>query len=113
MRCLLFWAFMIPAAFSASHHPQEFLSSIEHEPHVSEKIYQHFCQNCHAEHPLIPVGAPRISDSKAWQERERKGRKQILQHTLEGYRLMPARGGCFECSDAQLEAVVDWMMSKK
>ena len=59
------------------------------------------------------MGAPRVGDAKAWQVRLAKGRKLISQHTLEGYRLMPARGGCFECSDAQLEAVVDWMMSKK
>ncbi len=110
---ILLLVLMISTAFPASHRPQEFLKSIEHNPKGSEKIYQHFCQNCHSEHPLIPIGAPRLGDTKAWQTRIAKGKKLILQHTLEGYHLMPARGGCFECSDAQLEAVVDWMMSKK
>ncbi len=110
---MLFLMLMISTSFSASHHPQEFLKSIEHDANESEKIYQHFCQNCHSEHPLIPIGAPRIGDTKAWQKRVSTGKKLILQHTLEGYHLMPARGGCFECSDAQLEAVVDWMTTKK
>lgn len=112
---IFFWMLLCHtiSLFAASHHPQEFLKGIEHSPNAAEKIYQHFCENCHAEHPLIPLGAPRLGDKKAWKSRVSVGKKTLVEHTLNGYGLMPARGGCFECSDAQLEAVVDWILSKK
>lgn len=107
------WGLFSSSIWAATHHPQVFLKEIEHSAKPEEEIYKHFCSNCHASHPMIPLGAPCLGDAKAWQLRMAKGKKQLLEHTLNGYRLMPARGGCFECSDAQLEAVVDWMISKR
>jgi cytochrome c5 len=86
----------------------EFIQSVSHQPDEAEKIYQSFCKNCHAPKPLIPLGAPRIGYSSEW-----KGRKDLLKSTLEGKGLMPARGGCFECSDEQLKKVIDYMINFK
>lgn len=106
--------FLILSSFTwaASHHPQEFLAALKHDPRAAEKIYQQFCANCHALHPLIPLGAPRIGDKKAWQQRLTKGQALLLQHTLNGLGLMPARGGCFECSDEQIQMVINYMIKQ-
>jgi len=98
--------------WSSSHHPQQFLQDMKTDPHATQKIYQHFCANCHAVHPLIPLGAPRVGVLKDWQQRQKKGVAVMLEHTLNGYNLMPARGGCFECSDEQIKMIIDYMLKQ-
>jgi cytochrome c5 len=93
-----FWG----VAFSASHHPTAFLERIKNTPDEGEQIVQHFCGTCHAQRALIPLGAPKPKVSKDWQPRLEQGLDVLFQHTNEGLRAMPPRGGCFECTDAQL-----------
>jgi cytochrome c5 len=100
-------------SWGSSHHPQEFLASLKHDPKAAEKIYQQYCANCHALDPLIPLGAPRLGDKAAWQGRLRKGDAILLKHSLNGIGLMPARGGCFECSDEQIKMVINYMINHK
>jgi cytochrome c5 len=98
--------------WSSSHHTEQFLEEMKHDPRATEKIYQQFCANCHAIHPLIPMGAPRVGVIKDWQQRQKKGLSVMLEHTLNGYHLMPARGGCFECSDEQIKMIIDYMLKQ-
>lgn len=88
---------------SASHHPQDFLTAIKGKPDEGSQIVQHFCATCHAEKPLISLNAPVIGNEKDWELRIKKGLPQLILHLSEGFGAMPARGGCFECSDKQLE----------
>jgi cytochrome c5 len=98
---VLFFIFTQPI-FSASHHPQEFLKQISGSKDEGEQIVQHFCINCHAQKPLIPLGAPRIGVTADWAPRLKQQMAVLFKHTSEGINAMPARGGCFECSDEQL-----------
>lgn len=88
--------------WATSHHPQDFLKSIAGKPDEGAQIVSHYCANCHAAKPLISVGAPRMGVAADWAPRLKQGMKQLFQHTDEGVGAMPPRGGCFECSDAQL-----------
>ncbi len=97
---------------AATHHPQDFLQSIQNSPHEGEKIVQHFCANCHAEKPLIQLGAPRIGCTEDWKLRVKQGLDMLLKHTTEGVNAMPARGGCFECTDEQLKLAIEAMLPK-
>lgn len=104
---------MINVVQAGSHKPEEFIKSIQGKKNEGEKIYQHFCANCHALKPLIPLGAPRIGVEVDWKNRLKKGINELLKHTDEGINAMPARGGCFECSDEQLVQAVAYMLPKK
>lgn len=88
--------------FSASHHPQTFLSQIAGKKDEGKQIVQHFCIHCHGKQPLIPLGAPRIGVSSDWKLRIKQSMDVLFKHTSEGLKAMPARGGCFECTDEQL-----------
>ena len=90
------------SSLAASHHPQEFLKHIKGAENEGEQIVQHFCASCHAPKPMIELGAPKIGQDEEWAFRFRQGIKVLLDHTEEGINAMPARGGCFECSDEQL-----------
>lgn len=98
--------------FAASHHPQDFLKQIAGSKDEGEQIVQHYCSNCHAAKPLIPLGAPRIGDSSDWEPRIKQGIDILFNHTDEGLNAMPARGGCFECSDEQLKLAILAMLPR-
>lgn len=85
-RTLYFCLWLSSAAFSASHHPEDFLNHVR--------------------------GAPRIDNESDWKPRLKQGMKRLLKHTDEGLNAMPARGGCFECSDAQLILAILAMLPK-
>ncbi len=93
-----------------SHHPENFLKSIAGSKAEGQQIVQHYCITCHAENPLIPLGAPRIGHETDWKPRLRQGLKRLLKHTEEGIRAMPARGGCFECTDQQLLMAIEALL---
>jgi cytochrome c5 len=91
---------------AASHHPQQFLESIRNTEEEGTQIVTHFCANCHAIKPLIELGAPKMHQDCDWHLRIKQGLDGLLKHTAEGYGAMPARGGCFECSDLQLKLAI-------
>lgn len=107
-----FVALTVFQAQADSHHPQAFLKAIRGANNEGEQIYNHFCVNCHAEHPVISLGAPKIADDHDWKIRLKQGMKVVFQHCDEGFNAMPARGGCFECSDEQLMLAIQFMLPK-
>ena len=76
--------------------------------HPGEEIYQNYCFSCHT--PGLS-GAPKLGDVEAWRPRIAKGPDLLLQATLDGVApAMPPRGMCFNCSDEDLAAAVDYMI---
>ena len=113
MRLLYKFLFVFCISFvtyANSHHPQEFLNSVAGSKREGQQIVQHYCAVCHAEKPLIPLGAPRIGIEADWTTRLKQGMPKIFTHTSEGLNAMPARGGCFECSDEQLMLAIVAML---
>lgn len=97
---------------SISHHPERLIESLKEDPKAGEKVYLEFCAVCHDPDPQIPLGAPRIGVSADWKHRK-KNLEEMTKSVAEGLNTMPARGGCFECSDALLEAAVQYLLPKE
>ncbi|MDF1758072.1 MAG: c-type cytochrome [Legionellaceae bacterium] len=106
----IFSLFFIAKAWCDSHHPQDFLKSVGGTKNEGKQIVQHYCAVCHADNAMIQIGAPKIGSSSDWQERLKKGIEELLKNTDSGINAMPARGGCFECSDAQLMKAIKAML---
>ena len=103
------------AAAAQDHHREQFLNSLkdQNDKAVGEAVYNHFCATCHAQQPSIPLGAPRVGIKKDWQKRQNKRNiKQMLKRIDAGFDAMPARGGCFECTDQQLLAAINYLLPK-
>jgi cytochrome c5 len=96
--------------FSASHNPEEFAASLGQDKNAGKAVYNNFCANCHAKNPLIEIGAPILGDNKAWEKRKQQGYDTLLKHLMNGINSMPARGGCFECSDEQIKAALNYIL---
>ena len=77
--------------------------------HEGETTYNRYCYSCHAGGI---AGAPKFGDVQAWRPRIAKGESLLLQATIEGVDPgMPARGLCSSCSDEELAAAVDYMVT--
>lgn len=110
---VLFFACLLHSSLEASgHNPQQILESIRGSKNEGEQIVTHFCASCHAAKPLIELGAPKINQLADWQTRVKSGLDTLFKHTEEGFGAMPARGGCFECSDLQLKLAIAAMLPK-
>lgn len=92
------------------HYPALFVKQLEGDPDAPRKIFKEFCAACHSEHPPIDIQAPRIHDKKAWHKKRQLGIDTLLQLTIHGVGAMPARGGCFECSDQQLKMTIQYLL---
>lgn len=92
------------------HHPEQFVKSLNNSQQAGKKIYQQFCQVCHAQNPAIKLGAPRIGVKSDWQLRQQKSVDEMLVLIDKGLGAMPPRGGCFECSDPQLKAAIEYLL---
>ncbi|MDL2355275.1 MAG: c-type cytochrome [Pseudomonadota bacterium] len=74
-----------------------------------EKIYTATCLACHGAGVL---GAPKFADKAAWQPRIAKGSAVLHTNALNGFNMMPAKGGNAALKDDDVKAAVDFMLSK-
>lgn len=70
-----------------------------------EEIYKK-CATCHA---TGAAGAPKFGDTAAWAPRIEKGIEVLYTSAISGFQGMPAKGLCFDCSDDEIKAAVDYM----
>lgn len=78
-------------------------------PMTGEQVYGKFCIACHGTGAL---GAPKFGNADDWGPRKAKGADTLHTHALNGFNQMPARGTCVTCSDDEVKAAVDYMLSK-
>lgn len=74
-----------------------------------EAVFNQTCQACHAAGVL---GAPKLGDSAAWGPRVAKGIDTLHGSALNGFKMMPPRGGNAMLKDPEVQAAVDYMVSK-
>ena len=68
--------------------------------------------SCMACHMTGAAGAPKLGDEAAWNERLEKGMDAVMANVMSGINAMPARGLCANCSDEDLHAIVEYMVSQ-
>mgnify|MGYP002064141195 CR=1 FL=1 len=67
------------------------------------------CAACHASGV---AGAPKFGDQGAWGARASKGVDALLSSVINGLNAMPPKGTCATCSDAELKAAIEHMLSQ-
>ena len=70
-------------------------------------VYNQACAMCHV--PGL-ANAPKFGDKEAWAPRVKTGREALLNAVLKGKGAMPAKGGNAAASDADIKAVVTYMV---
>jgi len=77
------------------------------KPGAGRKLYESNCAACHSTGML---GAPQVTIHKVRQIMRDQGREHLAQIAIKGEGPMPPKGGCDICSDARVEAAVDYMI---
>lgn len=78
-------------------------------PRSGSDIYGSKCVACHASGA---AGAPKLGDVAAWAPRIGKGIDVLYTSAISGFKGMPAKGLCMDCSDDEIKATVDYMVAE-
>ena len=77
---------------------------------AASDVYDRYCVACHEQGM---AGAPKLSNSAEWQKRiDERGFEGLVSNSWDGYRAMPAKGTCSDCSREELRATVEWMLDQ-
>jgi cytochrome c5 len=76
---------------------------------LGEKTFNATCVACHGSGVL---GAPKLGDKASWAPRIKQGVPTLYKHALEGFKMMPAKGGNAGLKDNELQAAIDFMVAK-
>ena len=74
-----------------------------------QKVYQNSCQSCHA---AGVAGSPKLGDKAAWAPRIAMGMEAMVASAVNGKGIMPPKGACASCSNADLTAAVEYMVDQ-
>jgi len=74
-----------------------------------QTIYKTACFACH---DAGVAGAPKLGDAAAWAPRIAKGNDALYSSLQNGLNAMPPKGTCMNCSDDELQAVLDYMIEQ-
>ena len=77
-----------------------------------DKIKAIYTASCAACHTTGAAGAPKLGDNSAWGPRIKAGDESLYNSALKGKNAMPPKGGNASLSDADVKAVVDYMVSQ-
>ena len=72
------------------------------------EIYTAKCMACHASGA---AGAPKLGDKEAWAPRIATGMDALVASVINGKNAMPPKGACMDCSDDDIKAAVEHMVS--
>ncbi|MCB1682932.1 MAG: c-type cytochrome [Pseudomonadales bacterium] len=77
---------------------------------AGEDTYNRYCFSCHA---AGVAGAPKTGDVEAWAPRIAKGPELLLSASKSGVPPgMPPMGLCTSCSDEEMAAAIEYMVSR-
>lgn len=72
-----------------------------------QNTYKRVCSGCHQ---VGIAGCPKYGDRTAWGPRLKKGVEMMVKNAINGINAMPAKGGCMDCSDEEIELSVKYML---
>ncbi|KIO48025.1 cytochrome c5 family protein [Nitrosospira sp. NpAV] len=78
----------------------------------ADKIKTIYTTSCAACHTSGAAGAPKLGDKSTWAPRIKSGTDTLYNSAIKGKNAMPAKGGNASLSDADVKAVVDYMVSQ-
>jgi len=74
---------------------------------ADKKIYDTRCASCHA---TGIAGSPKFGDKAAWAPFIATGMDTMMAVAIKGKGAMPPKGGCSDCTDAQMKSTIQYMV---
>lgn len=76
---------------------------------ADQELRETYLRSCHSCHGPGVTGAPRTGDAAAWEPRAAKGLKVLVDNAMNGYKAMPPKGLCFDCSEEEFAGLIRYM----
>jgi cytochrome c5 len=86
-----------------------FLGVLMARPIYATDIEAKYGQSCATCHSAGVLGAPKKGDKAAWESRLKQDSATLIARVKEGYKNMPAKGLCNNCSDDDYIALIKFM----
>lgn len=83
------------------------LSNSAYAARSGETLYNSYCIACHMNGV---AGAPKFGNKADWQPRIEKGIDTLLKDATNGFKAMPPKGLCFDCSEDELRSAIQYMI---
>jgi len=74
---------------------------------TGKEIYEAVCQACHT---TGASGALKYGDQKWLSLEKKEGIKELTEDAMKGEKAMPPKGGCSDCTEAEIKAAVQYMI---
>lgn len=76
---------------------------------AAEPDMDKFNKSCAVCHATGAANAPKTGDVAAWEPRMAKGMEALVASVNNGLNAMPPKGMCFDCSDEDYAAMIEYM----
>lgn len=80
---------------------------------VDQAIKERYAKTCALCHSNGAAGAPKTGSAEQWAPRMEKGMDTLVNNAKNGINAMPPKGMCFDCTDAQFQALIEYMVTGK
>ncbi|GGX05294.1 hypothetical protein GCM10007242_08250 [Pigmentiphaga litoralis] len=97
------------SAAATSPAPLQVAASTGKPARSGASVYSVSCASCHT---YGMRGAPKLTDKAAWAPRLAQPPGTLTTHVIKGLGWMPPRGTCSTCTDDEIKAAVDYMVSR-
>ncbi|MBN7797095.1 c-type cytochrome [Parahaliea mediterranea] len=81
------------------------------QPGMAQPPMEKYNKSCAVCHNTGAANAPKTHDVEAWKPRLDKGVDALVQSVNSGLNAMPPKGMCFDCSDDEYKALIEFMSS--
>jgi cytochrome c5 len=76
---------------------------------MADPIMDKYNKSCGVCHSSGAANAPKTGDVAAWEPRMAKGMEALVQSVKTGLNAMPPKGMCFDCTDDEYNALIEYM----
>ena len=76
---------------------------------LDKQVMGKWARSCALCHVTGEANAPKMGDTKNWNDRLKKSEEEILQNVVYGYNSMPPLGYCMSCEISDFKAMIAFM----
>ncbi len=113
VRALLALGLMLFAvACGPTETPEQKVAWAEGMTPADARLAEMYGRSCKACHVVLESKAPLTGDKAAWDARFEQGIDTLVVHARDGFKAMPPRGSCMDCTDEDLKALTLFMAGR-
>lgn len=78
---------------------------------ADDAVVEKYNKSCAACHATGAAGAPKTGVPEDWTARMEKGMETLVASATDGLNAMPPKGMCYDCSAADYQALIEYMVA--